>query len=534
VVAVLPLSGAGADAESESLAFGVADTLITTLSKVPGITVISRAATLKYRDRKQDPDRIGRELGATILVDAGLQRVGDRLRVTISVVPVGSKVVRWQGAYDGTFAEVFTLQKEAGEAVARAMANPAAETRLREATDPAPIVEAVADYFQARAFLERPDVKGNVDRSIGLFQSAIAKDARYARAHAGLGEAFWRKFQDTRDDQWATRARDEIDEAMRLDPHDVSVRYALVVLYRGRGRVEEAIEELRRIIQVQPGDDDAHRLLGQLLAETGHDSEGLQEIRTAIRLRPNYFGHYYGLGHLHYAAGRYADALAAFRRVTELQPDSALGHQMMGACFHAMNDTKQAVEHYQKAADLGNGNAYSNLGAIYARQGKVGEAERCYKEAIKLLPTALKYHNLGDLYALLGRKSEAGEQYRRAVVLANEQLRARPRDTGVLTTLAMVEAKLSRFAEAESHMKQAIALAPENADVRFSEAIVDGLSGRIENGLAALAKALERGYSSARAVDDPDLAPLRAHPRFSELMRGRVARAEEVNGATVR
>jgi tetratricopeptide (TPR) repeat protein len=447
------------------------------------------------------------------------------------VVPVGSKIVRWQGAYDGTFSEVFTLQKAAAEAVARAMSDPVAEAGVREATESAPDVEALADYSQARAFLERPDVKDNVDRSIGLFESAITKDARFARAHAGLGEAFWRKFQDTREDPWATRARDEIDEAMRLDPHDISVRYALVVLYRGRGRVGEAIEELRRIIQVQPSDDDAHRLLGQLLAESGHGEEGVTEIRKAIALRPNFWGHHYGLGQVHYAAGRYRDAIAAFRRVTELQPDSAWGHQMLGACYHAMNDTTEAVAHYQRALELGNGNAYSNLGAIYAHQGKVGEAERCFKEAIKLLPTAPKYHNLGDLYASLGRKAEADAQYRRAAVLANEQLRSRPRDTGVLTTLAMVEAKLSRFTEADGHMKQAIALAPENADVRFSEAIVDGLSGRIEDGLEALRKALDRGYSSARAVDDPDLAALRAHPRFSDLIRGRVARAEEVSSA---
>ena len=307
-----------------------------------------------------------------------------------------------------------------------------------------------------------------------------------------------------------------------------------MVLYRGRGRVGEAIEELRRIIQVQAGDDDAHRLLGQLLAETGHEKEGVEEIRQAIRLRPNYWGHHYGLGQAHYAAGRYEDAISAFRRVTELQPDSAWGHQMLGACYHAMSDLPRAIAQYQKAAELGNGNAYSNLGSIYARQGKVGEAERCYKAAIKLLPTAPKYHNLGDLYASLGRKNEADEQYRRAAVLANDQLRSRPRDLGVLTTLAMVEAKLSRFAEADAHLKQAIALAPENADVRLSEAIIDGLSGRIDDGLAALAKALDCGYSSARAVDDPDLAALRAHPRFSELMRGRVARGEEVSGATVR
>jgi len=457
--------------------------------------------------------------------------VGDRLRITISVVPVGSKVVRWQGAYDGTFAEVFTLQKEAAEAVARAMANPAAETGVREATQSAPDVEALADCSQARAFLERPDVKGNVDRSIGLFQTAIAKDARFARAHAGLGEAFWRKFQDTRDDQWATRARDEIDEALRLDPHDISVRYALVVLYRGRGRVAEAIEELRRIIAVQPGDDDAHRLLGQLLAETGHEAEGVEELTKAITLRPNYWGHHYGLGQAHYGAGRFPEAMAAFRRVTELQPDNAWGYLMLGAVSHALDKTAEAITYYQKALALGNGVAYSNLGAIYARQGKVGEAERCYKEAIKLAPTAPKFHNLGDLYASLGRRNEADEQYRRAAALANEQLLSRPRDIGVLTTLAMVEAKLSRFGAADGHIKQAIAVAPENADVRVSEAIVRSLSGRIEEALAALAKALDRGYSSARARDDPDLAPLRADPRFAQLMRGRMARGEEASDA---
>jgi len=531
VVVVLPLSGAGADAESESLAFGVADTLITTLSKVPGITVISRASTLKYRDRKQDSDRIGRELGATMIVDGGLQRVGDRLRITVSVVPVGSKIVRWQGSYDGTFTEVFALQKAAAEAVAGAMSNPAAEARVREATESAPHAEILADYSQARAFLERPDVKGNVDRSIGLFQSAIAKDPRFARAHAGLGEALWRKFQDTREDQWATRARDEIDEALRLDPQDASVRYALVVLYRGRGRVSEAIEELRRIVAVQPRDDDAHRLLGQLLAETGHEAEGVDELRKAIAIRPNYWGHHYGLAQALYAAGRYPDAIGVAKRITELQPDNAWGYQLLGACYHALNQIETAVSQYQKAADLGNGNAYSNLGAIYASQGKVGEAERCYKEAIKRLPTAPKHHNLGDLYASLGRKQEAEEQYRRAAVLANEQLRARPRDVAVLTTLAMVEAKLSRFSEADSHIKQAIAVAPENADVRVSEAIVHGRAGRIEEALAALAKALDRGYSSARARDDPDLALLRADPRFAQLMRGRMARGEEASDA---
>ena len=91
VVAVLPLSGASGDPQTESLAAGVADSLITTLSKVPGLTVVSRAATLKYQDRKLEPDDIAGELGATMLVDGRLQRSGDRLRITAQPARAGDQ-----------------------------------------------------------------------------------------------------------------------------------------------------------------------------------------------------------------------------------------------------------------------------------------------------------------------------------------------------------------------------------------------------------------------------------------------------------
>ena len=218
VVAVLPLSGAAGDPATEALAAGVADALITSLARVPGLTVISRSATLKYRDRGADVDVIARELGATLLVDGAIQRSGENLRLTVSVLQPGSKVIRWQNAYDGTFSEVFTLQREVASAVARRAAwrraGPSGESR-----PPTASVEAYAEYSQARSFLERPDVKDNLDRGIALFQGAIAKDPAFARAHAGLGEAYWRKFDVTTGSRnGPTQARDEITEALRLDP----------------------------------------------------------------------------------------------------------------------------------------------------------------------------------------------------------------------------------------------------------------------------------------------------------------------------
>ena len=155
-MAVLPLAGAAGDPQTESLAAGVADSLITTLSKVPGLTVVSRAATLKYQDRKLEPDDIAGELGATMLVDGRVQRSGDRLRITLSLLEPGAKVVRWQSAYDGTFAEVFSLQREVADAVAGALRLKAAPRASAADAPPTTNVEAYAEYAQARSFLERP------------------------------------------------------------------------------------------------------------------------------------------------------------------------------------------------------------------------------------------------------------------------------------------------------------------------------------------------------------------------------------------
>jgi serine/threonine-protein kinase len=516
VVAVLPLAGAAGDPQTESLAAGVADSLITTLSKVPGLTVVSRAATLKYQDRKLEPDAIARELGATMLVDGRVQRSGDRLRITLSLTQPGAKVVRWQNAYDGTFAEVFTLQREVADAVAGALrlqpgsGSPAADDK------PTENAEAFADYAQARTFLERPDVPDNLDRSIRLFQSAIERDPRFARAHAGLGEAYWRKYQSTRDAKWATQARDAINEALRLKPDDVGVRYWLASVYRGMGRLPEAIEELRRVTQLHPEADDAHRLLGQALIGAGQLEAGLASIKRALQLRPQYWGHHFDLGAALYSAGRYREAIPAFQRVVDLQPDHAWGYQMLGTSYHALGDTTNAKRYYETAVRLGNAKAHSNLGILLYDEGQYEEAVAHLQQAAELEPLSPgKHHNLGDVLARLGRKGSAALEYRRADDLCRRQLDVSPRDATTMATLAMLEGKLGHAAEAERYIVRATEIEPRNPDVLYAAAVVHALGNRREKAIGALQHAIEAGYSGVRAGRDPDLAGLRADPRYA-------------------
>ncbi len=519
VVAVLPLAAVGGDAAS--IAIGLADSLVSSLARTPGMTVISRAATVPYADRKKGMDVIARELGLTAVLDGRVQQVGRDLRVTLSLVPAGSNRVAWSNSYDGTEADILTIQSRAAQEVAEALTvelSPKDRARIQQ--PPTRNLEAYGDYAQARTFLDRRDVKGNIDRSITLFESALARDPKFARAFAGLGEAEWRKYLDTRETAWSIKARDAILEALRLDPDDAEVRYTLAGLYSDTGRTAEAIEQLKKALELQPSNDDAHRRLGQVLAESGEQAQALAEFETAIKIRPGFWRNYLQLGLADMKAGRNDEAVAAFRRITQLQPDNAWGFQMLGTAYHVMGDRAAAVTNYQRAIELGpDARAYSNLGTAYYEDGRFADAARAYEQAAQMEPKVpAKHRNLGDVYKRLGQPEKARDAYRRAIALGRDQLQTNPRDAGMLAFIAVCEAKLGDGAAARQHVAEALALTPGSGDVLYRKAVVYALTGQAKESLVALRAALAHGASAATAKSDEDLSVLRGTPDYEKVI----------------
>jgi serine/threonine-protein kinase len=522
VVAVLPLANATGDPANDHLGVGIADALITTMAQVPGVTMVSRNATLPYRDRSKDVAAIAGDLGADLVVDGAVQASGDKVRVTLSLLRPSTNFVAWSGAYDGAFADIFALQNEAAAAVAKALqVTLTPDERRRLQRPPTANIEALADYAQARSFLDRPDLKGpNLERAITLFQSAIARDPRFARAHAGLGQAYWLRFQETRNDSWAEKALLATMESLRLDPEDAAAHLSLAVLYEGKGKKAEAIEAMRKAVELQPANDEAHGLLGRWLAEQGRRDEGIAELKKAIELRPNYWGHHYELAIVNFDAGRYADAAALCRRVIELQPDSSRGFLMLGTVYYASGDNQQAIAEFRKALALGPDAAvYTNLGAALFAEQRLPEAAQAFEEAARLSPKSpSKQRNLGDVYERLGQPQKSRQARLRAIELCRELLRTDPRDARTLSMMAVDEAKLGRRAEAERHAQEAVAISPQMSDIVYRQAVVLALAGRAGESVVVLEQALTRGFSRARARNDDDLKLLRGRPEFQKLI----------------
>jgi tetratricopeptide (TPR) repeat protein len=521
VVAVLPLNNLSGDASREYIAAGVADSLITSLVGLPSVIVLSRAAVAEARTRNPDMRALATELGATFMVEGSVQQAGDRLRISLTLVRAIDRAVAWAETVEGTFAQVLDLQRRLAMSLTNALSvRLSASERERLARPATASPEALDAYWRGRAFLDRRDVKGSLDAAIQAFERAVQIDARFALAHAALGECYWQNYLETRNASWMERAVTAGNTALRLDPDQPEVRYTLAITLAGSGRADEAVEELTRALVLQPNYDDARRRLGRVLADQGRIEEAVAEFRKAIDLRPGVAAHFAEMGIALFNAAKYPEAADAFRRMTELQPDNYSGYQLLGATYQSLGEHDRALEYYARAIEIRpNPQTYSNIGAIHHVRGEYEQAVAAYEKALELRPNSHQtWRNLGDAYRRLERRPQAMQAYGRAIDLAAAAVKVNPSDAVGLALLAVYLAKTGQDDEARDALERAEALAPADVRVLSRAAVVHALGGRPEPAIRALTDAVARGYSRSLIAEDDDFESLHGVAEFQALL----------------
>ena len=516
IVAVLPFQVEEGQGDLEALAAGLADLIVNSLAATKAVTAVPpREASLIYRQHSRDAARVARELGADRLVEGAVRRTeaGIELRLTVSAAPSGN---RWERSYAGTLNDVLTMGR-------RILDDIVVELGAASPQGPPSItsVEAFQQYAQARDLLERRDVPGNVERAIDLLQASTRRAPDFALAQAALGEAYFVRYDQTKDNVWADRAEEAMLLALATDANQPLVRLGVATIFRRTGKRERAEQELRSLLATKPSDA-AHRELGIILIERGEIDAGLAEMQQAIDLRPGYWLNYSTRGTAALRAGRYGEAEQAFVRVTELQPDNASAHAYLGIAYLLTGATDKAIDSLRRSiAAAPSPTAWSNLGSALSESGREQEALDAYREAVTLRPGDPAFHwNLGDSLARLNRKGEARSEYTECVNLSRDALTV---DNSVANhgSLAVCLAKLGQFDEALSHVTAALELAPNAYEPYRRQAAVLALAGRPQEALVALRAAHARGLSPAIIVRDDDLKSLRATKDYQDLVTRR-------------
>ena len=282
---------------TKSLAAGVADTLITTLSKVPGLTVVSRAATLKYQDRKMDTDAIAARAGRD---DARGRNAAALRRPPADLAEPSATRGQGRPVAEHVRRHVCRGVRPAARGGRRrgGRARPARSERLRSATARRRTSKhSRTTRRRGRSSSARTSRRTSTGHRAVSERDQAGSSGSPARM-PGLGEAYWRKYQATRDEKWSAQARDAINEALRLDPADPAVRLTLAAIYRGMGLMTDAADgAARRRSAARRVGDEAHRQLGRCSLSMGEPDAGDRGDAASDRPSPGLLGESREPGH---------------------------------------------------------------------------------------------------------------------------------------------------------------------------------------------------------------------------------------------
>jgi adenylate cyclase len=325
-IAVLPFHNMSADAEQEYFADGIAEDIITGLSRMSQFLVIARNSTFAYKGKAIDVRHVGRELGVRYVLEGSVRKSGSRVRITSQLVDAGMGHQIWADRFDGNLADLFGLQDEITTSVIGAIQPSirAAET-VRSRRKRPDNLDAYDFYMQALPHVASLERNGNT-KGLDLLEQALRLEPDYA---AALAMAAWCRAQRCVY-SWTDNPETESRLALQLANHAVKIAandsFALSVLGAAHTLVKEfktAYELLQRALEIDPNCAWGWNRLGWLNSYLDRPSESIECFEKAIRLSPldpTNFNCFAGLGAAHFLQGRYDEAIKWLEKALAANP----------------------------------------------------------------------------------------------------------------------------------------------------------------------------------------------------------------------
>lgn len=524
IIAVLPAGGAVAeDPEIAALNDGLVATLtarLTQLTRTHNLQVIPTSAV---RERSIDGlEMARRELGVTLVLNFEVHRIGDRFRVNVSLVDTQELRQLDADTVDAGVDDLIALEEQVSVRALRMLRIellPMEQGLLAAGTDNP---RAHAYYLRGRGYLEELADARSIDTAVTLFEQALRVDPEYARAHAGLGMAFWNKYELTEDSAWVSRATAACDEAVALEELDAAGRLCLGVVYNGTGRYTEAATELEQAVRLEPTDDAAYIELANAYLGAGQLDRAEATYEEAISVRPHYWAGYSWLGTFYFRQGRIPETINAFEQAAQLAPDSYRGFSNLGVAYYYAERWVDAQRAFERALEINPDYSFaiSNLGTLYFYEGRYADSARMLEQAVQLEDrNYIRWGNLADAYYWApGERDKAAGAYRRAIALAEEQLAINSGDPEVHQITARHYAMEGEPNDALQHIQAALQLAPTEPDVLQGAAHVYIVLEERERALEYLLQAIEAGYPRAEIRVDPLFRELLDDPRLRRAL----------------
>ena len=382
-VAVLPLANLSGDKANDYFGEGLAEEITGALAKA-GMRVVGRSSAVALSAKGMGAGEIARQLHVGNVLQGSVQRSGDRVRISVSLISAPDESVLWNERYDRSIKDIFAVQDEIARAVAAELkVKLTGGQRLARADTQDP--EAHTAYLQALYLWNRRNAAG-LRKAISLFAEAVRRDPSYAQAYGGMAMAYvvMPAYDDIASDDMLNRAREAGNRALALDSGIVQAWTALAYADALQYRNASAAKLFDRAIATDSSFATAHFWRGLLYLQQQRNDEALEEILQARSLEPASLVINTAVTQALYDLRRYDDAEKAGRGVLSLDPSFQLGIIDLSRVLVERGKASEAVSMLLPILDVPGMSHLEKVGvAAYAmaRAGRLDEARALLKKA---------------------------------------------------------------------------------------------------------------------------------------------------------
>jgi serine/threonine-protein kinase len=538
-LAVLPFTNLGA-ADDEYFADGITDEITGRLAGLSGLEVKGFTSALKYKGTDKSVVQIGAELNVDYVLKGTIRwdksGSGDsRVRVVPQLIRVSDDVQTWAEPYEEDVADVFTLQADIAEHVARALdVHLLAPERRALRTIPTESPEALDFYLRGNQYDTWTEIPSQLRQAIDLYEQAVSIDSQFADAHAMLSIHYANLARVPGESEAAlSSAKEHAERALELNPNLAWGHIANAYYYRAKYQdAELVLPHLERAERAEPNSSDILREAGLIYAgDLGDFETALSYFERALDLDPLVEYNSFLVGLAHFALREHATAETHLRQALTLAPDNQDYYLFLAWLYLSWRgDVEEAVGALQSAVqNLGLERAVVRfdwwLSRLLAR-------DEWYRETLDRLSLGTPDLDSANYYLHKAALHDASAEDRRATAYydsASRVLEGRMAIGSAWTAyqshaeLGVAYAGLGDSARAIAEGERARQMAAGRWESRINASItlaqIHALLGDYEAALQEFERVMSQpnNVTPALLAIDPMLGPMRTLPRYSEI-----------------
>jgi TolB-like protein/Tfp pilus assembly protein PilF len=566
-IAVMPFTNLSAESSNQFFADGIHDDLLTRISNIQNIKTISRTSVMTYRGTNKKLGTIAKELGVNTILEGGVQRAGDQVRINLQLIDAESDAHLWAQTYtrELTATNVFAIQAEITEAVAGVLQAVLSEDERKQVEKlPTTNLQALDAYFMGNQYFNQA-TSGGFTKAIVAYQAAVKFDPEFALAYSKQALAILKQvwFTGLPNKTQLEKSRPLIDRAILLDPQSSEAFTALGNWYRSSGDTEKAIQAyeqamalgpnnawalagygsmvrfemsdaaaaiklFRKAIELDPQNISLKRQLARAMPFVGLAGEGIQMMEGLVAEHPDSAAGYRDLAVLYSNwEFRHDKGIRVLRRAFELDPNhppnsywNAIMHWRLGD----YNNTALWMNHIARLVpDPERESVYRGWAFIAQRnfESARGEFDRPNSTS-DLYWLGIFY--LGSVDTAEGRPDDAIERYKGYAA----EFDGRKSNVNFYFGVAAIKAyqALGEQEKAQALMDELISVINANPSVTYHDSAIHdaslyALSGQVEAAIATLEEWVNRGGVTSLLQQDirHGLGVLTDDPRYQSILR---------------